>query len=180
MGLVVGHGEPAVGLKPRDDVLRVVVTVMRAEIREAVPSDVPSLEIVRRQAIEAGFEGTYDRADFADLVATPAADLEAWIEAEDHLALLVETDVTVAAFGVYDAPAREIRSLYTAPDYQRHGCATALLERFTVRASEDGADSIGVSAPRNAVTFFEANGFERRGTLEREGLSFVRLRKPLE
>lgn len=153
---------------------------MRPEIREVTPRDVPSLEVIRRQAIEAAFEGTYDRADFAELVATSEADLVDWIESDTHLALLVETEVTTLAFGVYDCASRELRALYTAPDYQRHGCATALLDRFTDRATETGADEVGVVAPRTAVSFFEKRGFERRATVERDGLPFVRLTKPLD
>lgn len=153
---------------------------MRPEIREATPRDVPILEVIRRQAIEAAFEGTYDRADFADLVATSEADLGAWIESDTHLALLVETEVTTVAFGVYDRSSRDLCALYTAPDYQRHGCATALLDRFTARANETGAEEVGVVAPRTAVPFFEKRGFERRATVERDGLSFVRLAKSLD
>lgn len=153
---------------------------MQPEIREATPRDVPILEVVRRQAIEAGFEGTYDRTDFADLVATSEVDLADRIESDDHLALLVETDVTIASFGVCHVPAGELTSIYTAPEYQRHGCATALLERFTARVVEDGAGEIGVVSPRNAVPFFEARGFERHGSVDRDGLTFIRLWKSLE
>lgn len=153
---------------------------MRPEIREASPRDVPSLEVIRRQAIEADLEGAYDRTDVAELVATSEADLVDWIESDTCLALLVETEVTTVAFGVYDRSSRELRALYTAPDYQRHGCATALLDRFTARANESGADEVDVVAPQTAVPFFEGRGFERRATVERDGLSFVRLTRSLD
>lgn len=150
---------------------------MDPAIRDAEPEDVPSLEIVRRQAIEAGLEGVYDRAEFAPLVASPTANLPEWITADDALTLVVETAVTVVAYGIYDIPAQRIRALYTAPDYQRCGCASALLDRFETRANQDDADEISVVAPRNAVPFFESHGFERCGRTEHEGLSCIRLTK---
>ena len=152
---------------------------MNPTVREAEAADVPTVEVVRRQAMEAGFEGVYDRADFAPLVASPSADLPSWVTAADHLALVVETDVTVVAFGVLDVPAGQIRALYTAPEYQRRGCASALLARFETRAADDGADTISVVTPRNAVGFFESRGFERQEPVERDGLACSRLTKPL-
>lgn len=153
---------------------------MSPTVRAADPADVSSMGVVRRQAVEAGFEGVYDRAAFAPLVASPDDDLGDWVASDDHLALVVETDVTVAAFGVYDRPDREVRALYTAPHYQGRGCATALLDRFEARAREDGASAVRVVAPRNAVPFFTARGFRRRGTVDRAGLRFRRLTKPLD
>lgn len=48
-------------------------------------------------------------------MASPDPDLEAWVASDDHLAFVVETDVTVAGFGVYGRPDRAVRALYTVP-----------------------------------------------------------------
>jgi GNAT superfamily N-acetyltransferase len=155
------------------------------ETRPATQADVPGLEVIRRQAIESGFTDEYDRSAFAHLVATPEERLEAWITSSAYEVLVGETEVTAVCFGVFDRESGEIIGLYTAPNHERKGCATALLAAFEATAREDGIDQITVDAPLNAVDFFEDRGFERRGTVERDdvpadlALERVRFVKPV-
>lgn len=152
---------------------------MKGDIREATHADVPSLEVVRRQAIEAGFTDEYERSDFADHVARPDASLPEWLASETHLAVLAETEVTVVGYGVLDRQAATIRALYTAPAYQESGCASALLDRFERVARDTGATTLHVASPANAVGFFERLGFEQTGTVHRDGLQLVTMEKSL-
>lgn len=146
---------------------------MSGPIREATPADAPALDVIRQQAMEAGFTDHYPRSAFADLVAAPDERLRDRIGAPDTLVLVVEADVTLASFGAYEVPSARIVALYTAPEYQDEGRASALLGRFERRAREDGKDRLHATVPLNAVGFFERRGFERRGTTERQGLSMV-------
>jgi putative acetyltransferase len=148
-------------------------------VREAIPKDLPSLDVIRQQAMEAGFTEHYPRADVADLVATPDERLHDWIASPDTLVLVAETDITPIGFGVYEAPLARILALYTAPEYQREGCASTLLERFERRARNDGKDRLQATVPLNAVGFFEHRGFERQRTTDRNGISMVVCTKPI-
>lgn len=155
------------------------------EVRAATQADIPGLEVVRQQAIEAGFTGEYDRSTFAPLVASPDDRLEGWITADPYRVLVVDTEVTVVSFGVLDCDAGEILGLYTVPNHAEQGCATALVDAFETTAREDGHTELRADATRNAVGFFEARGFERRDTVERPMggeeviLECVRVVKPL-
>jgi len=155
---------------------------MEGAIREARPADVPSLEVVRRQALERDLAGEYDRSEFAGLIARSDAPLAAWIDAPDseYLVSLVETDVTVVCYGVYDRGDAAVRGLYTAPEYRRLGCASALLDRFESTARGDGVATIEATVPRPAAEFFVSRGFETRGSREWRGLSGVKLSKRIE
>lgn len=152
---------------------------MSDPIREATPGDVPSLDVIRGQAMEAAFTDHYPRSEFADLVATPDDRLHDWIASADTLVLVVETDVTLTSFGAYEAPAARVLALYTAPEYQEEGRASALLRRFERRARDDGKDRLRATVPLPAVDFFARRGFERRRSTERNGISAVALAKPL-
>lgn len=148
-------------------------------IREATLEDVPSLDVIRKQAIEAGFAEQYRRSDIADLVATPDNRLHGWIEATDTLVLVSETDITPIGYGAYEIPAARILAIYTAPEYQGEGCASGVLERFERRARDEGKDQLQATVPLNAVGFFLHRGFERRRTTESDGLEKVIVTKPI-
>lgn len=153
---------------------------MATGIREATAGDVPSLEVIRQQAMEAGFTDQYPRSAFADLVATPDDRLHGWVEATDTLVLVAETGVTPVGYGVYERPSGRVLALYTAPEYQGEGWATRVLERFERRAREDGTEQLQATVPLNAVEFFLHRGFERRWRTERDGLSMVVVAKSID
>lgn len=148
-------------------------------VREAGPADIPSLEVVRQQAVEAGLSGEYDRTEFADLVATPDDRLRDWVRDTDWRVLLCAGDLTPVAFGALETTTGRVGALYTAPAHEGRGCATALLERFEERGRAASLDRLHAAVPRNAVGFFEARGFERRGTVTGT-IERVRVAKPLE
>lgn len=150
---------------------------MANAIREATAEDVPSLEVIRKQAMEAGFTGQYPRAAFADLVASPDHRLPEWVGADNTLVLVAETDVTPVGYGVYEVQSGRILSLYTAPEYQNEGWASRILDRFEQRARAEGTDRLEATVPLNAVEFFRHRGFERRHTTEQDGLSKAVLTK---
>lgn len=136
----------------------------RAELREAIPRDQPGLDIVRRQAVEMGLSGTYERDNFADLVAEPDPNLAEWIEDEDILVLVITDDLTPFAYGIYDRAEGKIRGLYTGETYRKEGHASRIVEAFEQEACNDKTDEIQVDSPSNAVDFFEKLGYEKRGT----------------
>lgn len=147
-------------------------------VREATISDVPALEVVRRQAIEAGFSDEYDRAAFADLVASADDRLPVWVDDPEWLVLVSESEVTPVGFGALDTATGEIGALYTTPEHEGKGSASTILKRFEQRARTAALDLLHATVPRNAVGFFERQGFDRLGTVD-GAIQRVRVSKPL-
>lgn len=137
------------------------------------------LEIVRQQAIEAGFSDVYERETFADLVAQPHPDLQEWIEDAAVSVPLLETSVTPVSFGAFRVDNARILALYTAPEYQERGLASRLLKTFIDRARKHGTPRLEVHAPRNAVSFFEHHDFCRQNEVLRRGLKLIEMHRPL-
>lgn len=138
---------------------------MGVKIRTAEPSDVPALEIIRRQAIESAFAAVYDRSVYADAVATPDEAVPKWIESEDHLLLVAASDVTPVAFTAVDRTTGRIYHLHTAPDYQRRGYASELVDAVTSRVSTDEPSQLWTWCPEPSLSFFESYGFIRTGRM---------------
>lgn len=133
---------------------------MAIEVRRATVADVPSLEIIRRQAIEATYADQYPRDAYADLVATPDPDLPDWIESERHDVLVAESPVTPVAFAAVDRREGELLAVYTSPDYEGRGYASRLIETIADSVSTAGIDVLGVWGPDPVRGFFRRNGFE--------------------
>ncbi|MBX0321943.1 GNAT family N-acetyltransferase [Halomicroarcula sp. F13] len=149
-------------------------------VREATAADVPVLDVIRRQAIEAAFTDEYDRAAFADLVASPDDRLPEWVADPAWVVLVAESDVTAVGYGAVNTATGEVGALYTAPEHQGRGCGSTLLAQFERRAREGGRDRLHAAVPRTAVGFFEGRGFERGETVERDGdVRRVRVEKSL-
>lgn len=136
------------------------------KIREAEASDVPALEVIRRQAIEAGFTDVYERETFAPLVATPDEALPERVREPAWLVLVAESEVTAVGFAALETATGRIQGPYTAPNHWGQGCARRLIDRFVDRAQSEGLALLRADAPRNALGFFERCGFEKRQTVE--------------
>lgn len=152
---------------------------MSATVREAVLADVPSLDVIRQQAMEDGFTARYARSEFAGLVASADERLPRWIADGDTTVLVAETPQTSTCFGVLEGPTGRLLALYTAPEYQGMGHASTVLHRLERLARAGGATRLSATVPLNAVGFFEHRGFARVGQSERAGLAMVEVRKPI-
>jgi len=151
---------------------------MPVTTREATSEDVHSLEILRRQAIEAACSDVYERDRFADLVATPDEQLPTWVEEDSATVLVAETSITPVSYVV--VADGEILGLFTSPDYQREGFARELLEAAERRAVERGWSRLSVVAPEVSAGFFEACGFTPHGSDDWHGLPGTVFRKAIE
>jgi len=151
---------------------------MPVTIREATGEDVPSLEILRRQAIEDACSDVYDRERFADLVATPDDRLPTWVGEDSTTVLVAETSITQVSYVVHADG--EIRGIYTSPDYQREGVASALLDAVESRIRENDRSRLSVVAPEVSAGFFETCGFTPHGSDDWHGLPGTVFRKAIE
>lgn len=150
---------------------------MEVTIREATSSDQTQLEILRAQAIQATYREYLDRGTVAELVATVAADLPTWLEADRYTVILAATEITPVSFGALDDSEGEILAVFTSPDYRREGFASQVLDRIESDARDADAAHLGTIAPDPVVPFFESQGFEPSGSTEWHGISGTRLRK---
>lgn len=153
---------------------------MNASLRPATVEDRPSLEIVRRQALEAAFTEHYDRARYADLVATPDPELAPWLADDRYLSLLVETPATPVAYLVCDRRRAELLALYTSPDYEGRGYATRLLRSASDDIAESGAETLTIWAPEPSLGFFRTRGFTATDERTSEDIPRQRMAKSLE
>lgn len=153
---------------------------MSDPIRDATTEDIPTLIVIRQQAMEAGFTEAYSRSQFADLIAVPVNQLRDWITSQDVLVLVGETDITPICYGAYDHAAARILALYTATEYQGNGCGTAILKRFEQLAINANTHTVHATIPRNAVGFFERRGFHRDRTTNQDGIEMIEMSKSLK
>ncbi|ACV10798.1 GCN5-related N-acetyltransferase [Halorhabdus utahensis DSM 12940] len=150
---------------------------MSITIREAASEDVPSLEILRRQAIEAACSDVYDRERFADLVATPDDRLPMWVEGSGTV-LVAETSITSVGYVVVEDG--NVHGIYTSPDYRREGFARSLLEAAQRHAGDHNWSHLRAVAPEVSAGFFEACGFTAVGTDDWHGLPGTVFEKQIE
>jgi len=141
------------------------------DIRLARSREAAALDVLRRQAIEATYSEHLDRSSFADLVATPDAALTERIANPDWRVIVAATDHAQAGYAVLDRDCRCVTGVYVASHRRHEGLGSALLDRLL----DDGP--VRADAPAPVVEFFEANGFERRGSSTWNGIDAVDLRR---
>lgn len=134
---------------------------MGVRIRTATPADFPILEIIRRQAVEAAYADVYDRVLYADKVAKPDEHLATWVESEEHLTLVAESDITPVAYLVIDRTTGQLLHLYTSPDYVRRGYASELINKIESTLADSGVAKLWAWSPIPALEFFTKVGFTR-------------------
>lgn len=154
-------------------------------VRQARATDDLDVVSVKRAAIEASAGESYS----ADQVAawTPGNeeldDYGEALESSQYLVLVAEIGDAVVGFGVLDVASGSLLALYIQPRQRGTGIGSTLLGHVETSASMNGADALDLLASRNAVGFYERQGYERAGAVERdidgESLTFVRMEKSL-
>lgn len=88
--------------------------------------------------------------------------------------LVAEVDGRIAGFAALDAEGY-IDWLYTHPDFQRRGVASALYQCLETQARERGVKRLMVDASHLARHFFKQRGFLvlNRNEIERQGVTLV-------
>lgn len=151
-------------------------------IRPARPEDERAIEAVHEAAIRAFGPEAYDEVQVSawanegvDETGVGVGDVPD-LEHDDRYAVVAEVDDAIVGFGrirlgaVPDAPAErllelldrpvaEVTAVYVHPDHARAGLGTAILDALEARARGEGAAVVGLLAAKNAVAFYEANGY---------------------
>jgi putative acetyltransferase len=137
-------------------------------IRGARQSDARAMAAVRREAIISK-TGTHYLQSIVDAwVADGSADREMRYERliadSKIISLVAEVDDDLLGFGLASPANSELLALYTRPNsVGRVGCA--LLSRIEQQVFET-ADTMRCIAAKNAVAFYEANGYRSRGPVD--------------
>ena len=138
-------------------------------VREAVPDDAPRMRDLHLASIEALGPQAYSD----EQVAAWAHDrdpAEYPIASDETHVLVAEHDERLLGFGwlkpeaddyLETAVDGEITALYVHPSVARQGVGTRLYAELEAKARRRGVESLGLWAARNAVSFYEAQGYRR-------------------
>lgn len=154
-------------------------------VRQAVPEDDLDVLSVTRAAIREDAGDAYSPAQVAAWAPGIAEldDYESALRRETYLVLVAEVDDAVVGYAVLNVAEGSLLSLYIRPGRDGAGIGSTLLGHIESSARMSGVESLDLLASRNAVGFYEANGYERRGTVDREihgeTLTFVRMETDL-
>ena len=132
------------------------------DIRPATSRDMTDIAMVHRSSIEVTCAGAYTRDQIASWLSALHDDAYPMLLAT-HEIFVADAGGSVEGFGVYDRARSFINATYVTPTRARHGIGTALVAAMEASARASGAKAIDLHATRNAVTFYERIGYERRG-----------------
>lgn len=142
---------------------------MDVRVREAVAGDAHQICDVHLASIEGFGRQSYT----GEQVAAWAHDRdpeEYPIEAEDTYFVVAEVETEVVGFGwmkpdageyLQTAVEGEITGVYIHPSVARNGVGSRIYTELETEAIRQNIDSLGLWASRNAVPFYEAQGYER-------------------
>lgn len=142
---------------------------MNISVREAVAGDAQQVCDVHLASIEAFGRQSYTSEQVAAWAHDRDPD-EYPIEAEDTHFVVAENETGVAGFGWMTPDAGEhlqtdvegeITAIYIDPSVARNGVGSRLYTELETEAFRRNIDSLGLWASRNAVPFYEAQGYER-------------------
>lgn len=142
---------------------------MDVEVREATPADAGAIRTVHLASIEGQAGASYDDEQ-VDAWAHDRDPEEYPIGSPDAHLVVAEDDDRIVGFGwleteaddhVGGATEGEIRAIYVHPSVARRGVGSRIYEELEATARQAGIDSLGLWASRNAVTFYEAQGYRR-------------------
>lgn len=139
------------------------------EVRDATPADAGAIRDVHARSIrELGTVAYTPEQVEAWAAGCESADYEGSIAALEFI--VAERDGDLVGFGSlapkppdgYEADVdAELTGLYVDPSVARREAGSVLCDELEERARKLGAETLGLSASRNAVSFYEARGYER-------------------
>lgn len=146
-------------------------------LREYQTSDAESLAAIYRDAVIGIGSTAYNPQQIAVWSSYPEDIAEFSQQLSLGLTLVAVKDSQLAAFGQLNPPAH-IAFIYTASDFARLGCATAIYQRLETHAISQGVERLYTEASRISKYFFLKMGFRIVETeiVERKGVQFERFK----
>lgn len=142
---------------------------MEISVREAVTGDAPQIRDVHLASIEGLAGQRYTEEQVAAWAHDRDPD-EYPIESEDTYFVVAADETAVVGFGWMEPAADEyfqtdvegeITAIYIHPSVTRHGVGSRIYTELESHAVRQNIDSLGLWASRNAVLFYEAQGYGR-------------------
>ncbi len=150
---------------------------MSVRVRPASTDDTAAIRAVHRRAItNLGTEAYTDQQVEAWARGCETADYEAPIDAPDMDCFVAEGD-DIVGFATLNRTApeeyasdadAEVTAVYVDPSVARSGVGTQLYETLEGSARSHDIDTLALSASRNAVPFYEVQGYRRVQEREHE------------
>lgn len=146
-------------------------------IREALESDIESLVAVFTAAVHALAGGAYT-AEQCAAWAPISPDPDAWRNRLSGLNVLLACEGEQVAGFIGYARSGHVDLLFTAPQFARHGVATALFDAACADIRRAGARCLSTGASLVARPFFERWGFVvvAEEVVQRQGVALRRFR----
>jgi GNAT superfamily N-acetyltransferase len=145
-------------------------------IRNATAIEAPVLEALQRRSSDVWEEYREQLAANPDAIELPQAFIDqGWVR------VAVDADETPVGFSVVvptSGPVHELDGLFVDPDQMSSGVGRALVEDAAVRATDQGAEALEVTAGP-AQAFYERVGFELIGPAQTRFGPAVRMRRDL-
>ena len=144
---------------------------MPVSVREAVAGDAQQICDVHLSSIEGLGTQSYTEKQVAAWAHDRSPD-EYPIESEDTFFAVAEDTTGVVGFGWMKSEAGEylqtdvegeITAIYVHPSVARNGVGSRIYSKLETKAMQQGLESLGLWASRNAVPFYETQGYERAG-----------------
>jgi putative acetyltransferase len=142
---------------------------MDVSVREAVPGDAGRIRDVHLASIEELAQQSYSEKQVAAWA--HERDLEEYpIEAEDTYFVVANDEAEVIGFGWMNLDAGdyfqsevegEITAIYVHPSAARNGIGSQLYSELEAEAVRNNISALGLWASLNAVSFYQAQGFQR-------------------
>jgi putative acetyltransferase len=142
---------------------------MDVSVREAVPGDAHQICDIHLASIEGLGSQSYTEEQVAAWAHDRDPD-EYPIESEDTFFVIAEDETEVIGFGWMKPDAGEhfqakvegeIIAIYVHPSISRTGVGSRIYTELETEAIRQNIDSLGLWASRNAIPFYEAQGYER-------------------
>ncbi|MFC5973731.1 GNAT family N-acetyltransferase [Halomarina salina] len=142
---------------------------MEFSVREAVAGDAHRIRDVHLASIEGLGSQSYTEEQVAAWAHDRDPD-EYPIDSENTYFVVAEDETAVIGFGWMEPDAGEyfqtevegeITAIYIHPSATRHGVGSRIYTELEAQAIRQNIDSLGLWASRNAVPFYEAQGYER-------------------
>jgi putative acetyltransferase len=130
-----------------------------AKIRIAARADGPDIAHIHERAIRILASSHYD----SEAIDSWAAGIRAEIYDMDSPArdfLVAEIDGVTVGFASLNAETAHVETVFVEPEHSREGVGAQLLRELERHARRRGIRTLRVSSSLNAVSFYEAAGFE--------------------
>lgn len=143
-------------------------------IRPAAAADAAAISSLIQAALRQTNAADYPETVIARLAASFNEMPVARMVAQREMFVADHRDLVVGTIGF---AAGAVRSLFVAPDFQRHGIGRQLIDQVEYQAREAGIRSLTVAASLTAIGFYRRCGFSELRPVDQSGIAMMLMHK---